>query len=274
MNKILTLTDFSSVAGYAIDAALQIAKKHNADLEIYHMLNSNNHILYELDKDPELYVKNKRDKIISVKLDTWKQKSIDMGVNTHFVVGAIDLVDGVKEIIKARQIDLIVMGSTGVDETDSIWGTTTQRMIKNVDVPVLVVKSKMKDYRFDDLTFVSDLDVEDQAVLTKALILINPPSDALVRLMTVNTSSFYTQPRNLMTSVLKDFEKLVSPMSTDTTFYNDYSVKSGIRHFLENIDPDILIMSNRDRHPLKNLFVPNAALDAAGTVDCPVLILK
>ena len=274
MKKILTLTDFSLVAGYAIEAAMQIAKQNNADLEIYHMLTSNNHIIYELDKDPELHVKNKRKKIISAKLDSWKQKAIEMGINAQFIVGAVDLIEGVNDIIKLQQIDLIVMGSTGVDESDSIWGTTTQRVIKNVDIPVLVIKSEMQDYRFDDIVFVSNLDLEDQDVLTKAIQLINPPSDALVRLMSVNTSSFYAQPKSLMTSVLKDFENLVKPLSSNSTFFHGYNVKSGIRHYLEDLDPDVLIMSNRDRHPLKKIFIPNAALDAAGTVDCPVLLLK
>ena len=274
MKRILTLTDFSTIANHAIDVALDFAKRHNAELEIYHVLKSSDHIMYELDSDPELFVRNRKNKIINTKLDGWKQKAIEMGVKVHLIIGAVDLVQGVLDIVNSQEIDLIVMGSTGIDESDSVWGTTTQQVIKKVDVPVLVIKSEMRDFKLDSLVFASDLDIEDQDVLTRALQLIQPTSDAVIHLISVNTSSFFSQPRVVMTTALKDFEKIVEPYKSESAFYRDYSVNAGIRHYLEGVQPDILIMSNRDRHPLKELFVPNAAINAVGKVDCPVLILK
>lgn len=274
MKTILTLTDFSTIANHAIDAALVFAKKHNAELEIYHVLKSSDHIVYDLDSNPELVVRNRKNKIINTKLDSWRQKAYDLGVKVHLIIGAVDIAQGVLDIVNSQNIDLIVMGSTGMDESESVWGTTTQEIIKKVDVPVLVIKSKMRDYKFDNLVFASNLDLEDQDILTRSLKLIKPSSDAVIHLMSVNTSSFFSQPRVLMTSVLKEFEKLVAPYKSESAFYRDYSVNAGIRHYLEDVDPDILIMSNRERHPLKKLFVPNAAHTAVGKIDCPVLILK
>lgn len=274
MKKILTLTDFSTVANYAIDAAMVFAKRHDAELEIYHVLKSSDHIIYELDADPELFVRNRKNKIINTKLDGWRQKAIELGIDVHFIIGAVELVEGVLDIVNAKEINLIVMGSTGIDESDSIWGTTTQQVIKKVDVPILVIKSEMKDHDLDNIVFASSLDLEDQAVFTKAIELLKPSSDAIIHFVSVNTSSFFTQPRALMTSALKEFEKLAKPYRSDSTFYNDYSVKAGISHFLEEKKPELLIMSNRVRNPVKDFFVPNAAITAAGIVDCPVLILK
>jgi nucleotide-binding universal stress UspA family protein len=274
MKKILTLTDFSTISNFAIDAALVFAKKHNADLVIYHVLKSSDHIVYEFDSAPELVIRNRKNKIINTNLDGWKQKANELGVNVNLIIGAVEIVQGVLEIVNSQNIDLIVMGSTGIDESDSVWGTTTQQIIKKVNVPVLVIKSKMRDYKFDKLVFASNLDLEDQLLLTRSLELVKPSSDAVIHLMSVNTSSFFSQPRVLMTSVLKEFEKLVEPYKSESAFYRDYSVDAGIRHYLESVDPDILIMGNRDRHPLKKLFIPNAALTAVGKIDCPVLILK
>ena len=69
MKKILTLTDFSTISNFAIDAALVFAKKHNADLVIYHVLKSSDHIVYEFDSAPELVIRNRKNKIINTNLD-------------------------------------------------------------------------------------------------------------------------------------------------------------------------------------------------------------
>ncbi|MFT4534500.1 MAG: nucleotide-binding universal stress UspA family protein [Saprospiraceae bacterium] len=274
MKRILTLTDFSEIANHAIDAAMIFAKQHGADLKIYHVLKSTDHIMYELDADPQLFIRNRKNRINSTRLDGWRQKAIELGINVHFIIGAVDLVEGVLDLVNSQEVDLIVMGSTGIDESDGIWGTTTQKVIKEVDVPILVIKSKMRHHEFDNIVFASNLDLEDQAVFTSAMELIMPTSDAIIHFISVNTSSFFTQPSVLMTSALEEFEKLAKPYQSDSTFYNDYSVSAGISHYLEKEKPDVLIMSNRARNPLKEFFVPNAAIAAAGTVDCPVLILK
>ncbi len=274
MKKILTLTDFSDIANHAIEASLTFAKRHNADLEIYHVLKSSDHIMYELDADPQLFIRNRKNKVINTKLDGWRQKAIDMGVNVHLIIGAVDLVHGVIDIVNSQNIDLIVMGSTGLDESDSVWGTTTQQVIKSVDIPVLVIKSEMTDYKIDDLIFASNLDIEERDTFHSAMKLLIPSEDAIIHFVSIDTSSFFSQPSGLMNSVLKEFEELAKPYKSDSTFYSDYSVNAGIRHFLEDKNPDILIMSNKDRSLIKKLFTPNAAIDLAGTADCPVLIIK
>ena len=274
MKRILTLTDFSQVANHAIKAAMVLAKKHDADLDIYHVLKSSDHIMYELDEDPQLFIRNKNGKVLNTKLDGWRQMAIDMDIKAHFIIGAVDIIHGVLDITRTRNTDLIVMGSTGLDETDSVWGTTTQQVIKGVDVPVLVIKSEVKDFNLDDIVFASDLDFSDQEVLRRSLDLLQPVKDAVIHFVSINTSSFFSQPRGLMTSVLEEFEKLAKPYKSDSTFLTDYNVKSGIRHYLEDKNPDVLIMSNRDRNLLKKLFIPNAAIEMAGKIDCPVLILK
>jgi len=240
MKKILTLTDFSQVANFAVAAATKLAKENNAQLEILHVLKRKEIIQYELDADPQLIIRNRKNKIISAKLDQWRKEAIDAGVTANLIVAAGNLIDNVTEVIAKHNIDLIVMGSTGIDESEKYWGTTTQEVVRNVEVPTLV----------------------------------KPAKDAVVHLMSVNTSSFFTQPSWLMKSVFEDFEQLVAPLKTRTTFYNDYSVDAGIRHYLDDTKPDILVMSNRNRNPIKDYFISNPAVKAVGQVKCPVLILK
>lgn len=274
MKKILTLTDFSEVAGYATEAAIAFAAQHEASLVVLHVLDSKDMITYEMDSDPEVLMRKRNDQSINDSLDTIYAGAKLHNVHMKFVLRGGKLIEAIQDIIENEAVDLIVMGSTGGGQSVSTWGSTTQLVLRSVATPILIIKSQMRDYKMDDLLFVSDLDVEDQAVLTKGLMLLHPSSDAVVKLLSINTTSFFAQPSALMTSVLKDFEKLVAPYRADSTFYNDYSVDAGIRHFLEEGSPDVMIMSNRDRHPLKDFFVPSAAIKAVDNVQCPILIIK
>jgi len=274
MKKILTLTDFSEVAGYASEAAMEFAAQHNASVVVLHVLQSTDKITYELDADPEVFIRRRNDQNINNSLDVIHDMASSWRVGVQLVLKAGSLIDAIGDVIKSEEIDLIVIGSTGGGKSNNTWGSTTQLVMKEVKIPILVIKSKMRDYKMDDILFVTDLDIEDQPVLTTGLQLLNPSADAVVTLLSINTTSFFAQPRALMTSVLKDFKKLVEPYEADSTFYNDYSVDAGIRHFLEASSPDVMIMSNRDRHPLKDFFMPSATIKAVSNVRCPILIIK
>lgn len=274
MKRILALTDFSEVANYAVESATEFARKHHAELQILHVLSSTDHIQYELDADPELFIRNRKGMVISAKMDTWKSNAIASGVTTHMIISAGELVQQARKIVVDQQIDLVVMGSTGLDESEKLWGTVTQEVARNVDVPILVIKSKMKDYRMDNIVFASDFDAEDREAMTQSISLLKPPSDAIIHLMSVNTASFFTQPRVVMNSALKDFQELALPYRTTTNFHSDYSVDAGIRHFIVRMQPDVLIMSNRKRNPIVDFFLSSPAINAIGSISAPVLIVK
>jgi len=246
MKKVLTLTDFSTVADYAIDAAIHIAKQHGTELEIFHLLSSSEHIMYELDSDPEFHIKTGSKMATSASLESWRQKAISLGVKTTFTVAAGSLTKQITERIDSKDVDLIVMGSTGKDESDAVWGTTTQQVTKQIEIPILVIKSKLTNYNFEKIVFASNLELEDQEAFSNFIQLMTPPKSSLIHFMSVNTSSYFTQPRALMISVLKDFQELAKPYKSESTFYHDYSVSSGIRHFLEKTQPDLLVMTDRD----------------------------
>lgn len=274
MTRILTLTDFSEVANYAVESATEFARQHNAELQILHVLRSTDYIQYELDSDPELFIRNRKGKVISAKMDAWKSNAIASGVTTQMIISAGELIQQVRGIVADHEIDFIVMGSTGLDENEKFWGTVTQEVAKNIDVPILVIKSRMKEYRMNNIVFASDFDVEDRIIMTQSISLLKPPSDAIIHLMSVNTTSFFTQPTVVINSALKDFEELARPYRTTSSYQSDYSVDAGIRHFIDSVQPDVLIMSNRKRNPIVDFFSSSPAINAIGSINAPVLIVK
>jgi len=275
MKTILSLTDFSPVADTAVEVGFMIAEQQGATLLIMHAMPLDNSIQLNLSDTVESDDSPSKDREgIYEMLQEWKSRATKSGLNLRIILSNGDLVKSITNSTEAADAELVIMGTTGLGQSDGIWGTTTKQVVKQLPLPVLVVKDKPSNALFDNIVFASDLDPEDQIALTTSIELLKPASTAKIHLVSVNTSSFSTQPRALMTALLDDFSKLVMPYESNTTFYSDYSVAAGIRHFVEHTKPDLLIMSSRKRNPIKDLFIPDPAMAAVGELPCPVLIIK
>lgn len=272
MKQILTLTDFSQVAENAVEAAFILANKYGADLTIYHNTEDGDLIMYELVGDPEIEHFTLQNSITSPPVTKWKQLAKKHNVTARYLTGSADFIKKIFDITEILEIDLIVMGSAGAGgRKEIIWGSNTEKVVKHVDIPVLVIKKPITDYRLKNIVFASAFDVKEKEVLKFALNLLKPPSDATIHLLSIDTSSFFTQPMGLMKSAMGDFEEVVKPFNVKSHFYKDYSINAGIRHFMEEVNADILVMSNKNEKPIKRMISGNNTIKAINYSDFPVL---
>jgi len=272
MKHILTLTDFSMVAETAVEAAFVLASKHGSDLTIYHNSEDGDLIMYELVGDPEIEHFTLRNSISSPPITKWKELAKKHNIVARYLTGSADFIKKIFNITEILEIDLIVMGSTGASgKKEYVWGSNTEKVVKHVDIPVMVIKKPLKDYRFDNIVFASSFDSNEKEVLKYALNLLRPPKDATVHLLSIDTSSFFTQPIGLVKGALKEFESIVAPLSVKSHFYPDYSVEAGIRHFMEEIQPDLLIMNNKNEKPVKRFLSGSNTIRVINHLDFPVL---
>ena len=73
---------------------------------------------------------------------------------------------------------------------------------------------------------------------------------------------------------MDDFVEIAKPVKAKKHFYQDYSVRAGIRHFTEELKPSLVVMSNKVRKPVKRMLFGNDALEVAHTSRYPVLIIN
>ncbi len=272
MKHILTLTDFSEVAEAAVEAAFVFASQHDADLTIYHNSEDGDLVMYELVGDPEIEHFTIKNSISSPPITRWKEMAKKYNVIARYLTGSADFIKKIFNITEILEIDLIVMGSSGAGEKNGFaWGSNTVKVVKHVDLPVLVIKKPMRKYRMDNIVFASSFDSHEKDIFKFALQLLDPPKSATIHLLSVDTSSFFTQPLALMRAAMKEFESLVDQYKVKSHFYNDYSIEAGIRHFMEEVQPDLLIMSNKNEKPIKRFLTGNNTIRAINNSDFPVL---
>ncbi len=155
IKKILYATDLSENAKYAFDYVADLAQHYDTMITILYVLENINHVMKIQIKD--MLGSEKWDTLQSEKYDAITQKikerledfCSEMNVtidSCRFLIEDIRIKKGKPEkmIIKtAKEIhaDMIVMGSSGHNIVkDALIGSTARRVVKNSEIPVLVVK--------------------------------------------------------------------------------------------------------------------------------------
>ncbi len=256
MKKILVPVDFSTISIFAIDAAIKFAKKIKADIHIYHSVNipddwedlpAETRYKDEVNKARAIKV---RDKLQTIKSQIERE---GIACDTFYTGGKF--IENINEITDKTDYDLIIMGSHGVSgKKEWFIGSNTQKVIRKIHTNLLVVKDKIEHLTFDNVLFASSMHIEDKEAFEKFLEAIEPLDMKKIHVITVNTSSFFTQPGFLMKEQLKEFKNIANRYDVETTFYPDFSVEAGIRHYVEDNNIDLVGISNHLRHPVKRIF--------------------
>lgn len=149
MKTILVPTDFSNEADNALDFAVQLAKKTEADLRLLHVIelpsvsfNVTGDVTTGVDSLDNVYTLKLIDKIKN-NLNALEQKVSAEGVRVSSKMEIGNVYRHISENITEENTDLIVMGSKGATGWKEVLiGSNAERVIRNSKVPVLTIKEQ------------------------------------------------------------------------------------------------------------------------------------
>ena len=135
LRKILVASDLSDQSGLAIDRAAKLAREHEAEIIIVHVVDE------DLPSEAQSYLTTTSDHDIRAKLAR-NSDAESLTKTIDIVVGRPDL--DIAERAVAEEADLIVVGlhQRLLDENLDIQGTVAERIIQGTHLPVLVVKNQ------------------------------------------------------------------------------------------------------------------------------------
>lgn len=272
MKNILVPTDFSACATYATSAAFELAKFHGATVHLY----TNLKIQYnwaELSEEAQKTYPDDLQKVhnTQVLLKEWERKAEEQGIALKTNWSAGKLIEHVEAYTKVYSIDFMVMGSHGVSGKNEYFiGSNTQKVIRMVHCPVLVIKSPLSKELMKNVLFVSNFAPSEQKAFEYFLDFVRP-FNPTVHLLQVNTSSWFGQPYVLAKSLMNDFKALCKDLVCRTHFHRDWSVDSGARFLAKEVDADLIAISNQNRHPLKRMFSGSNVEALVNHAEAPVL---
>ena len=160
-------------------------------------------------------------------------------------------------------------GATGKNER--FIGSNTQKIVRNVHTPVLVIKEPLKDYSFQEVVFASNFDEVEMEAYQWFLKFIRPFQPKTIHLLSINTTSWFSQPFALMKEAMQDFKDVTDFAACKIHFYKDASVDAGIRHFMKKINADLVAISNRRHRPMDRILNGSNVEMLVNHSDLPVL---
>ena len=273
MKRILVPTDFSDHAMYALKAAAQIAKEHDAELLLLNLLDLPTHMNDAVSSGvniPEVMLfLNKTNE----RLDDLLEEDFLDNVKVSAVAKIEKAFQGIVKYSEEHGVDLIVMGSHGQSGfQDMIIGSNTEKIVRASNIPVLVIKQEMDNFKSKNVVFASDFSNEIKKPFEK-LVAFAKILKAHLNLVMINTPNSFKSnlvAEKRMSDFMQDFDL------TDFSLhiYNDTNVEKGVLNFANKMDADIISVCTHGRTTFAHFFVGSISEDLMNRAPKPVLTFK
>ncbi|WP_136481944.1 universal stress protein [Cognatitamlana onchidii] len=276
MNKIIVPIDFSEHSEYALKSAARLAKRYNAELLALHMLEMSDIMLSASDG-----LQNQKAafflQLAEQKFETFLDKDYLKDVNVTPIIKHFKVFSEVNDVALKNEVDLIVMGSHGTSGLREYFiGSNTERVVRNSDIPVLVVKNELLNINFDVVSFACDFSEEciksylNAMSLFKKLkskvymVYVNLPNDRF-------RSSLEIEQRvvNFFTKADGNLDKM-----SDVHYVSDYNVEDGVLTFSNKIGADLIAVPTHGKKGLAHFFEGSVGEDVANHATLPVITFK
>ncbi|MGD1842690.1 MAG: universal stress protein [Thermonemataceae bacterium] len=269
MQTILVPTDFSEEAGHALNLATDLAKKSNSKIILFHIVESPIHVynsylgniagnkLIEQDKQQEAYVAAML-VIATRQLEETAQKVEGVEVDTYIQVG--HFYKNIAETITSKEVDLIVMGSQGASSLEEEYvGSNTDKVIRFAKCPVISVKQAVSLADIQQVALPLTLVGDEPAHLIKAVADFQKLTDAHLHLVRVNHLGSVL-PHRVIHTRMEKLAKTYQIENYTTHIYSEDDVETGILHFAEDNQMDMIMMGTHSRTGLARVLSRKASI--------------
>ncbi len=273
MKKILVPTDFSFQAENALKVAAQLAKKYDCEIYLLHILEIPLHKVDALSTYNNLPEAIYFMKLAHKQFGALKEKDYLQDLVIHETVEFHEIFKGVFQVCKKHDIDLVVMGSNGVNGLrEMLIGSNTEKVVRTSETPVLVIKNEHKVFDINNFVFASDFKDESKTSYKKAMALAKVLG-AKMHLLMVNTpTKFITSAR--AENRMKHFAESFKFFNYSTNIYNDLTIEKGIMNFSKSIEADLIGMSTHGRQGISHFFNGSISEDLVNHAKRPVITFK
>lgn len=273
MKRILVPTDFSSSAEYALKVAAQIARENGSEIILLHMLElptqGSDAVGSGRDIPEIMFFKNKAIE----RLQSMKHADYLEGVSVLEVVQFEKAFDGIIDISKKNNVDFIVMGSHGASGFKEMFiGSNTEKVVRSSDIPVLVIKNEIVNFKVDNFVFASDFADEIKKPFEKVVEFARLFKSHL-HLVMINTPNSF-KATHVAHKIMSDFFKDLDYPDYSVQVYNDVNVEKGILNFSNSVNADLMGMCTHGRTGFSHFFNGSISEDLVNHAVRPVITFK
>lgn len=273
MKTIIVPIDFSEQSENALKVAANLSKKHGSEIIALHMLELNEAMISSSEgfhPEQTVFLIKMAEKRINEFLDKPYMQDVKKvtPIIKHFKVFS-----EVNDVAKKHGADMIIMGSHGSDGLKEIFvGSNAEKVVRNSDIPVLVIKDEMEDFKAENFVFACAFKDESLVAFKKAKEFADKLS-AKLHLVYINTpGDNFLSTKDAYEKVNKYLQK--AGAGKEVNVYNDYSVEKGVLNFSESIQADVIGIPTHGRKGLSHFFMGSIGEDITNHSKIPVITFK
>lgn len=253
MKGVLFPTDFSQNAENALQFAIEIAQKFNAQLHVVHAFQ----MPYATSAPMTGRLTDTLKEVAEKDLMDYKNKIISNHKNLDIITKALvgDVINVVDDYSQIDDIDLIVMGTKGASGVKEVLiGSNAEEVVKHADKPVLIVPEKATQFSINKIAFASDFEDINLSEVFDVYIQFCQKFDAETYIINIEKEEdkFYSSKKSYEA---KRLDVILSDVKHNFNFEVNENVLEGINSFVKQNKCDMLAVLSRKHNFLKRFFI-------------------
>ncbi len=269
IRTILFPTDFSDIAANALDYAGSWAGRLDAELILLHVQNN----LYG---SPAAGAGSIPQDTVNTRLVNSKLESLLQDVTTRFGVRTRSLIeegqpgDVIPKVARETGTDLIVMGSAGASGYTQLFGTNlTTKVMAETRHPILIIPQEAGYEPLRNWAYASDLQGREELVVDH-LVQLAGQLEAHVELLHVQKDPEVSKSKGY---ILENLQQRHGGANLSYQLLPGTHVLQEIDHYVEQKQPDLLVMVRHDHSFWDRLFNRDKVAYSASRTNFPMLVL-
>jgi len=277
MKSILLLTDFSSNSINAIHYALELFKGERCEFYLLNVQKTSSFVsddLVAMEASTTIYqnlVETSKKSIKKIISDLNRKYKTENHIY-HSIVDYDNFIEAIKQIVKAKDISLIVMGTKGATGAEKvIFGSNTVRVIQRCDCPVLAIPDNCKFRSLDKIAFTSNYLTHYKKSEIKPLVSLAKKFNSKIDVLHLTKGEHLSVNQENNRAFLDECF-----MSLKHEFINlcNTDLFKTVEHYILYNDIDLLAMMSRKHSFLERLFTKHNIETFAFQVSIPFLVMN
>lgn len=272
---ILCPTDFSECSLNAIEYAAKLGEKYQARLIIFHVPDKEDYLkLFTKGKEDNSFVSFAQTKLDNLVKEV-RNESLQKGLaSCEGIIQEGKVVDKVIEFADANQVDLIVMGTEGVNDFKKNYiGTRSSRVVESANQDVFIIPRKVFFKPPRKLVFATDYLEEDKLAVQKIVELASF-FDSEIDIVHVGSKNKAIDKalHQTMVSELQPFVQYEKVNYILKSYRDEPGL--GLESYLITAKGDALITLSKKKSWFEQIFTQNLSKKMSYFINKPLLVIK
>ncbi len=281
MKNILVPTDFSELSENALKLAVDLCRKKGSEIYLVNFLEHNFGNNYPTLGDTsgdtigqddvfQLQLVRKNNSRLSQLADKH-----GISVKIHYQVYDEDFADGFKSYIKEKNIDLVVMGTSGEESYEEFFtGNHAVQVIEGATCPVITVKDQYTGSTFNNIVVGIDAAKDNKDNYAQSAAYLNDFAETVLgKLHLVHVAKLNSDKEKIRKVAEEHIQKAGFKNYTLSINQND-SVEQGLLAYCFGVNADMLVILTHKEGGLFRLFTKSVAQDLTKSSSRPLMTIN